>query len=167
MAFGSNPFEEMTSLRDAVNRLMEESVVRQPYGRNQDMPLDVFETADDLDIIALVPGVSANDLNVTATGESVTIKAKVPSETEQKESRQWTWYLHEIPHGEFCRTIDLPVEVNPQQAKASLQEGMLKLTLPKVEGARQHRLQIQTGGQQHEQAVNVGQAGQTAGQAKK
>ncbi|HVC32665.1 MAG TPA: Hsp20/alpha crystallin family protein [Chloroflexota bacterium] len=158
MAFtSSNPFDEMTSLREAVNRLMEESVVREPFGTKRQIMLDVYETADDLDIVAALPGVSPDDLNVTATGDTVTIKAKVPSETEQKESREWTWYLHEIPHGEFSRTIDLPVEVNPQQAKATFQDGLLKLELPKVEEARQHRLHVQTGGQHKEQPVNVGQ----------
>ncbi len=171
MAFtSSSPFGEMTPLREAMNRLMEESMVREPFGGKRAMNLDVYETPDNLEIIAALPGVSSNDLNVTATGDTVTIKAKIPSETEQKESREWTWYLHEIPHGEFSRTIDLPVEVNPQQAKASFQDGLLKLVLPKVEEARQHRLQIQTTGH-HEQPVNVGQqqgqpggAGQPMGQ---
>lgn len=158
MAFtSSSPFGEMTPLREAVNRLMEESMVREPFGSKRNTPLDVYETADNLDIIAALPGVSPDDLNVTATGDSVTIKARVPSETEQKESGEWTWYLHEIPHGEFSRTIDLPVEVNPQQARATFQDGLLKLVLPKVEEARQHRLQIQTTGQHREQPVSVGQ----------
>ena len=165
MAFtSSSPFSEMTPLREAMNRLMEESIVREPFGNKRNLPLDIYETPDNLDIVAALPGVSPNDLNVTATGDTVTIKAKIPSETELKESREWTWYLHEIPHGEFSRTIDLPVEVNPQQAKATFQDGVLKLMLPKVEAARQHRLQIQTTGQHHEQTVNVGQEAGQAGQ---
>lgn len=162
MAYTSyNPFNEMTSLRDAMNRLMEESVVREPFGTHRNVPLDVYETPDNLDIIAALPGVSPEDLDVTATGDTVTIKAKVPSETELKESREWTWYLHEIPHGEFSRTIDLPVEVNPQQARATFRDGLLKLELPKVEEARQHKLQIQTGGPQRAQTVNVGPGTET------
>lgn len=158
MAFTpSSSAGEMTPLREAMNRLMEESMVREPFGSKRAMNLDVYETPDNLEIIAALPGVSANDLNVTATGDTVAIKAKIPSETERQEAREWTWYLHEIPHGEFSRTIDLPVEVNPQQAKATFQDGLLKLELPKVEEARQHRLQIQTVGQHHEQPVNVGQ----------
>jgi HSP20 family protein len=158
MAFTSyDPFGEMTSLREAMNRLLEESFVREPFETRRKIPLDVYETPDNIEIIAALPGVSAQDLNVTATSDTVTIKAKVPSVTEQKESREWTWYMHEIPHGEFTRTIDLPVEVNPQQARATFQCGMLKLELPKVEQAREHRLQIQTGGQQRGRAVKVGQ----------
>lgn len=172
MAFTSSGSpNEMTPLREAMNRLMEESMVREPFGSKRAMNLDVYETPDNLEIIAALPGVSANDLNVTATGDTVTIKAKIPSETEHEESRQWTWYLHEIPHGEFSRTLDLPVEVNPREAKATFLDGLLKLELPKVEEARQHRLQIQTAGQHHEQPVNVGQqpgqqapAGQQKGQ---
>ena len=158
MAFTSyDPFGEMTSLRDAMNRLLEESFVREPFETRRKVPLDVYETPDNIEIIAALPGVSAQDLNVTATSDTVTIKAKIPSVTEQKESREWTWYMHEIPHGEFTRTIDLPVEINPQQARATFQGGMLKLELPKVEEAREHRLQIQTVGQQRGRAVKVGQ----------
>jgi HSP20 family protein len=158
-----NPFGEMTSLRDAMNRLLEESYVRPSFGSSRTIPLDVFETPDDLVVIAALPGASADDVNVTATGDTVTLKVKVPSETQKPESSQWTWYLHEIPHGEFTRTIDLPVEINPQNAKATFQNGLLRLELPKVEEARQHKLQIQTGGQM-QQKVNVGQSAQQMGQ---
>lgn len=146
------------SLRDALTRLMEESIVREPFAARRHIPLDVYETPDNLEIIAALPGVSSGDLDVVATSDTVTIKARVPSEAEQTESREWTWYVHEIPHGEFTRTIDLPVEVNPQQARATFQDGLLKLELPKVEEARQHRLQIQTGGEQRGQTISVGQA---------
>lgn len=159
MAFtSSDPFGDMMSLRDALNRLMEESIVREPFATRRNIPLDVYETPDNLEIIAALPGVSASDLDVVATGDTVTIKARIPSATEQKESREWTWYVHEISHGEFTRTIDLPVEVNPQQARATFQNGLLTLELPKVEEARQHRLQIQSGGEQRGQTISVGPA---------
>ena len=154
-----NPFGEMTSLREAMNRLLEESYVRPSSAGSGNIPLDAFETPDDLVIIATVPGVSADEVTVTATGDTVTLKVKVPSETQKPESSEWTWYLHEIPHGEFTRTIDLPVEINPQSAKATFQNGMLRLELPKVEEARQHKLTIQSGGQAPQQKVNVGQGG--------
>ncbi|HUX88559.1 MAG TPA: Hsp20/alpha crystallin family protein [Chloroflexota bacterium] len=152
-----NPLSEMTSLRDAMNRLLEESYVRPSSAGGRNIPLDVFETPDDLVIIAAVPGASADDVNVTATGDTVTLKAKVPSETQKSQSSEWTWYLHEIPHGEFTRMIDLPVEINPQNGKATFQNGMLRLDLPKVEEARQHKLNIQSGSQAQGQKVNAGQ----------
>lgn len=163
-----NPFGEMTSLRDAMNRLMEESIVRSPAGVSRTIPLDIYETADDLVVVASLPGVSPDSVTVTATGDTLTIKAKIPSETENKNSSQWTWYLHEIPHGEFSRTIDLPVEINPQQAHATFENGMLRMDLPKVEEARQHRLHIQSGGTQSvQQTVNVGQQGQQMGRGER
>ena len=160
-----SPFGEMTSLRDAVNRLLEESYVHpSTMGGNRQLPLDVFETPDDLVVVAAIPGASAQDLNVTATGDTLTVRTRVPSEADQQGSAQWTWYLHEIPHGEFSRTIDLPVEINPQQARARYENGVLRLDLPKVESARQHKLNVQTGGQMS-QKVNVGQ-GQTNPEAR-
>jgi len=155
-----SPFGEMTSLRDAVNRLLEESYVHPTtMSGNRHLPLDVYETPDDLVVVASIPGATAQDLNVTATGDTLTLKVCVPSQAEQEGASKWTWYLHEVPHGEFTRTIDLPVEINPQQARARYENGVLRLELPKVESARQHKLKIQTG-QPTSQNVNVTQ-GQT------
>jgi HSP20 family protein len=156
-------FGEMTSLRDAMNRLFEESVVR-PNADGRTIPLDVFETADDLVVIAALPGVSPNDLTVTATADALTISACVPSETDKPEASRYTWYLHEIRHGQYSRTIDLPVEIDPQKARATYHNGMLRLELPKVEAARQHKLKIETESPQG-QKVTVGQ-GQAEKEAK-
>ena len=153
-------FGEMTSLRDAVNRLLEESYVHpSTMSGSRQLPLDVYETPDDLVVVAAVPGASAQDLNVTATGDTLTLRFRVPSEAEREGASKWTWYLHEVPHGEFTRTIDLPVEINPQQARARYENGMLRLELPKAESARQHKLTVQTG-EQPSQKVDVTQ-GQT------
>lgn len=152
-----NPFGQMTSLREAVNRLLEESYVHpSAIGSGRAMPVDVYETPDHLMVLASIPGTSPDHLQVSATGDTLTIRGNIPSEAAQREAGQRTWYLHEIPHGEFSRTIDLPVEVNPQHAKASYQNGILRLELPKAESARQHKLKIQ-GGVPAAQPVNIDQ----------
>lgn len=143
-----SPFGEMTSLRDAVSRLLEESYVHpSTMSGNRQIPLDVYETPDELVVVASIPGASAQDLNVTATGDTLTLRVCVPSVAEQEGASKWTWYLHEVPHGEFTRTIDLPVEINPRQARAHYENGVLRLELPKAESARQHKLEIKTGEQ--------------------
>jgi HSP20 family protein len=163
--YPATPFGEMTSLRDAMNRLFEESVVR-PGTEIRTIPLDVYETADDLVVVAALPGVSPNDLTVTATADTLTITACVSSEMDKPEASRYTWYLHEIRHGQYSRTIDLPVEIDPQKARAIYHNGMLRLELPKVEGARQHQLKIETESPQGQgQKMMVGQ-GQAAKEAK-
>jgi HSP20 family protein len=150
-----NPFGEMTSLRDAMAQLLADSFVRPGVAGSRTIPVDVYETADDLVVVASLPGASSNDVHVTATAETLTISYKATSDTEKEGANQWTWYLHELTHGEFSRTLDLPVEVDPQKARAFFQNGLLRLELPKVEAARQHTLKIQTGQQQAPQSVPV------------
>lgn len=127
--------------RDAMGGSLEDSYAR-PSGRGPLVPLDVFETENDLVVIAAVPGATAGDLEVSATGDTLTIRGHLPSEADRPEASRDTWYLHEIPHGEFSRMIDLPAEVNPEQARATFQDGLLRLDLPKAQPSRPHRVQI-------------------------
>lgn len=113
-----------------------------PRAAEPSLLVDLYETADDLVVIALVPGASVNDLEVTATGQTVTIRGTIPSAADRAEADQWNWYLHEIPHGAFTRTLDFPVEVDPENARAVFQDGLLRLAFPKVEIAHRQRLTI-------------------------
>jgi HSP20 family protein len=136
-------YGDLTALREAINRLIDECSGSLPApGARRSIPLDVYETADDLVVLAALPGVAADAVHLTATADTLTIRAKLPSAAERPEAADWTWYLHEIPHGEAVRTINLPIEVAPEQAQATFQGGVLRLALPK--GPKpEHRLSIQ------------------------
>jgi HSP20 family protein len=128
----------MMSLRDAMDRLFEDAFMRPgwfaPAWRASEMlPVDMFETDDQLVVKATVPGVKPEEIEVTVTGNLLTIKG----EFKQEEKVEKPNYLRqERRFGSFCRQVGLPAGVNADQAKASFENGVLTLEMPKVEAAK-------------------------------
>ena len=98
-----DPFTDLVSLREAMNRLLEESVVRpgavmtgQPGGQPQPghpstarpFPVDVWQTADEIVVRATLPGVSPENVDINVVGETLTIRAQTQAEKEE-EGRAW------------------------------------------------------------------------------
>jgi len=130
------PFRELMTLREAMDRLFDEAFtapLRLTDGFGL-MPLvDMYQTEDAVVVKATVPGVKPEDLHITITGDVLTIKGEVKEEEEHKEA---TWHLRERRYGTFTRTIQLPVPVEADKAEAVFENGILTLTLPKVEEVR-------------------------------
>ena len=131
------PFREMISLRDAMNRLFEDSFVRPAAwpAAIEGMPLavDVMETKDDVIVKASVPGIQPDDLDITLSGETLTIKGEFKSEQKTEDA---TTIRQERRYGSFERTLTLPTQVVGEKAKAEFENGVLTLTLPKAEEAK-------------------------------
>lgn len=127
------PFRDMVTLREAMNRLFEESFVRPWEGEKSagaviSLAVDIFEKEDSLVVKAAVPGVKADDLDITITGDVLNIKGETKREEETKEEN---YHRREFRYGSFCRSVRLPVEVDVNQADAVFKDGILTLTLPK------------------------------------
>lgn len=125
------PFKEMMTLRQAMDRLFEDSFVRAPRGFDGGgnyLPLDVYTTKDAVVIRASVPGVKPDDVEVTVEGNTVTIRGetKVPQE-------EGTFLLQEQRYGSFARSIELAIPVQPEKAEAKFENGVLTLSIPKAE----------------------------------
>ncbi len=139
------PFNEMVSLRDAMNRLFEDSFIRPslwplPFEDNgRVLPVDVLETKDHIQIVASVPGFKPEDIDVSVTGETLTLKGEFKAETKQEEGN----YLRkERRFGSFQRTVTLPAGVVAEKAKAEFENGVLTLTLPKAEQAKPKTIKV-------------------------
>ena len=137
------PFRELISLREAMDRLFEESFVR-PFGwlaptEAETFAIDMYETESDIVVKAAIPGVKPEDIEVTISGDVLTIKGEVKEEKEVKEEN---YIRKERRYGAFCRSVTLPVEVNADKAKAEYENGILSLTLPKVEAARPKTIKV-------------------------
>ncbi len=133
------------SLRDAMNQLFEESFVRPFYGSGngngaRHLPVDVYETAESFVIKAFLPGVPADKVDVTTQQNTVTIRAE--QHVEQQEGVRY--HLRERPGGTWTRSFDLPTPIDADHIEASLQNGVLSLTLPKAPEAKPHKVQIKT-----------------------
>lgn len=137
------PFREMMSLREAMDRLFEESFVWPSRvmgaGGRTTFPLDVRERDDTYEIRAELPGVRPEDLDITVQGGMLTIRAR----TQQEEERPGeNWIVRERRAGVYERTITLPTSVEADQAQARFEHGVLHLTLPKAAEARPKRIPI-------------------------
>ncbi len=141
-----HPFEDMLTLREAMNQLLEDSVVRsgRPAGRAGAAvpPINLWEDNDALHLVARVPGLDASNLDISITGDALTIRGKLDSDAEREESKQWCWYANELWYGNFERTITLPTKVQGDKVEAVFKAGNLHLTMPKAEEVKAHTIKV-------------------------
>jgi HSP20 family protein len=132
------PFRDMVTLREAMNRLFEEGLVRpwegfQAPAPGVSLPVDIYEKENELVIKAAVPGVGPDDLDITITGDVLNIKGEL---SEQDEVAEEHYHRREFRYGSFCRSVRLPVEVDVNQVDATFKDGILTMTFPKPEEKR-------------------------------
>ena len=143
-----DPFREGFSLRDAINRLVEESVV-QPGGGllatgGGTLPLDISETEHEYVVRASLPGVNPEEVEITVRGATLTLRGEHKAEEERQGER---WLVSERRLGAFQRSVTFPTPVTADQASAEYEHGVLTLTLPKAEEARPKRITVGGTGQ--------------------
>src|SRR5215217_3191411 len=112
------------------------------------VPLDVYATPDEAIVIAAVPGMNPQDLEITYTQNTLTLSGSAPNVAESEQGQQATWYLRELWSGQFQRTVTLPFEVDASKAEATFQHGIVRITLPKAEWTKPQKIAIKTGSQQ-------------------
>ncbi len=134
---------EVMTLRDAIDRLFEDSFVR-PWSQlgateGRGMAVDVIDEGDHFAVEATLPGVKAEDVDVRIEGNTVSIKAESRTSKQAAEEK---YTYRERYHGVLQRSFTLPTEVNSDKAEAKLENGVLRLSLPKVEKAKTHRITV-------------------------
>jgi HSP20 family protein len=139
-----SPARDMVSLREAMDRLFEESFLRPGlFGGGETpasaLPLDMYETENDVVVKASVPGVKPEDIEVTVTGDLLTIKGEFKSE---ERTEKQNFIRQERRYGNFCRQLGLPVSVDSGKAEASFENGILTLNLPKVEAVKPKTVKV-------------------------
>ncbi len=102
--------------------------------------VDMIDRDNEIVIRAELPGVKKDNLDVTMTEHSVTIRAS--TEHEKKEEKG-EYYRREMSRGEFQRSLPLPGNIDSDNAKASFKDGILELTLPKVESAKRKTVKVE------------------------
>jgi HSP20 family protein len=138
------PFQELTPLREAMNRLFEESFVG--LGRYDlfggTPPIDIRETETEFVIEASLPGMKPEDVQITATPDQVTVRA-TKKEEEKKEEKPGTFVRHERYAGELSRTIVMPKTVKVDEIAATYEHGVLMLHVPKAEVPKAKQIPVQ------------------------
>jgi HSP20 family protein len=139
----SSPFGELVSLRQAMDRLFEDSFVRPgrwaAQGTDSYLPLDVRATPDALIVDASLPGVKPDDVDVTVEDGTLTITATIATENE---SRDGDYLISEIRRGSATRALSLPAGLEADKASAQFENGVLTLTIPKAEKAKPRQIRI-------------------------
>jgi HSP20 family protein len=130
------PMREMVTLREAMDRLFDDAFMRPSTltGGNWQAPaVDMYQTDDEIIIKAALPGIKADEVQISVTGEVLTLKGEVEQEEETKEK---AYHIREQRWGAFERTIMLPTDVVADQAQADFEDGILTIRLPKAEEVR-------------------------------
>lgn len=149
-----DPFNQAMSLRDAMDRLLQDSIVRPLWGRRgmdvEALALDVRETENEYSVEASLPGVRPEDIEIQVTGDTLTIRAQTRQEREQKQGENML--MRERRVGSYYRTLTLPTPIDAEHVQAQFENGILRLTLPKAQQARPRRIEVRAGtsGQQAE-----------------
>ena len=156
-----DPFREMMSMRQMMDRLFEEGFTRQ--GREMmagwgSFPVDVADRDNHFEVRAELPGVKPEDVQLTLEGNTLTIRGEMKAEEEQKRE---DWLVRERQMGSFARTITFPHQIDPNQTEARCENGIIIITLPKAEGARPKQIKI--GGQPQLGRQGDGQSREASG----
>ncbi len=131
-----DPFADSMSLRQAMDRLFEQSLPRSDRGW---MAVDVSETPGELVIKAALPGVKHEDVDITIDGDILTITGEYKAEEEQKDT---AYHRRELYVGTFERALRLPPRFQIEKTKSVFKDGILTLTIPKVEKAEVKHLKV-------------------------
>jgi HSP20 family protein len=139
----------MVEFRNEMNRLFD-TFLREPFGALSESfnslgrwapTLDISENEKSVTVRAELPGVDPKDLDITVTGDRLTISGEKKETSERKDKD----YCHrESRYGSFTRTVQLPAGVDPQQVSADYDNGVLTVTLEKQPGAVAKKIPVKT-----------------------
>ena len=101
--------------------------------------VDVIERDGEIFIKAMMPGVDKKDIDISITKNSVTISGKTSHEEKEENDN---YYRCEISKGSYMRTLMLPENVDEDRAKAKFKNGMLELTIPKMEVSHRRNVKV-------------------------
>lgn len=137
-----DPFREAVTLREAMDRLFEDSFIPshrgEPAGeRLYRLPLDAYVTADEIIVQANLAGIKPEDVEITLEGDTLTIKGARSAPLENVD-----YVMQERPYGRFQRTLNINIPVDANKAEAKFENGQLTLTIPKAEAVKPKTIQV-------------------------
>jgi len=142
------PLPELMSLRQAMDRLFEDSFVTpsrllDTFSPGAAIPIDMYQTTDEVIVEAALPGIKPEEVDITITGDTLTIKG----ETKAEENIKREDYLYqEHRYGTLSRSVTLPRGLNTDKAKAGFDNGILTLTIPKSEKTKPKQIKVKAKG---------------------
>jgi len=141
------PGRELAAIRDEMNRLFDDFFSGFPFPERRRglmegewaPTVDVAETDENIVVTAELPGVKQNDVEISVINDVLTLKGE---KKEEKEIKKENYHRIERSYGSFQRSITLPTGVQADKAKATYKDGVLTVTIPKVEEAKPKSIKI-------------------------
>ena len=139
-----HPFSPVAHRRSLFNRLFDDSLFR-PYRvgnwpeEDSRVPLDVYQTEDDVVVKASLPGLKAEEVDISIEDNVLTIKGEAQESTEDEKEN---YVLHERRSGSYNRSIRLPRNLTPDKTKATFEDGVLTVAIPKAEEAKPKAIKV-------------------------
>ena len=161
-----DPFRELRSLQDDVNRLFSSSFTR--GGSDNEMmrgawspSVDIYENKDQIVLEVELPGMKPEDVDISIENNLLTIHGERKFE---KKDEQDNFHRVERSYGSFTRSFTLPPTVSSDNVDATFENGMLRLTLTKREEAKPRRIEIKAGGGAQSKHIDTTAKSQKAAQ---
>ncbi len=141
-----DPFRDLLSLQDRMNRLFEESMTRNKVFEEAlttgiwSPVVDIYETDTSVILKAELPGMTKEDIVIEINENNLILKGE---RKFQKDIREENYHRIERSYGSFSRSFTLPDTVDRNKVSASFKDGILEITIPKIEGARPKQIEIE------------------------
>ena len=138
----SNAFDRLVVLRDEMDRLFEgafgPALFRTPGSFSRWSPaLDVYQDKDQFTVVVELPGLKKEDIELSLQDGTLTVTGERKQERTASEG-----YKNERFYGRFQRSVTLPASVDGRKVKASYQDGLLRVNLPKAEEAKPKQIEV-------------------------
>ena len=140
------PFSEMETLRREMDRMFDELAgANSQITQTWTPAIELLDTNESIILRAEIPGIEGKDLDVHVTREAVSIAGETRKPSQQQEGR---FFRSEFRYGKFQRIINLPVSIQNDRVQAEFKNGILTLTLPKLEEVKKKVVKINLGSSQ-------------------
>lgn len=148
---------DLVSLRNTLDQFANQSLggdaFRAPSSRafpngstwSNPMPIDVYSTTDHAVVLAAVPGMTPDDLDLSIHQNTVTLSGTVQHAADAEDAKDATWYVSELGGGAYRRSVTLPFPVDAERATASFEHGIVRVVLPKAHSAMPRKIAITHG----------------------
>ena len=138
-----DPLKELATVQERMNKLFESALARTNFDPGEvgaySPVADVYETPDALVVHLEVPGMDPARMEVRLEGDELVVSGETHAERETGSEQ---FHRVERAHGRFARRFPLPSTVDRDDAQASYQAGVLRITVPKREGARRSPIRV-------------------------
>ena len=136
-----NPIRDMITLRETMDQMFNDAYTRNRDYRAQpaawQLPVDAYATEDAIILVADVPGLKPEDLDVTLEGDTLTIRGEIKPNQESK-----NYLLRERLTGRFERVLTINTPIETSKVEATFENGVVQIVLPKAEAVKPKQIKV-------------------------